>query len=318
MSDALPDAEIPRYPVRVVAARTGLSPHVLRAWERRYQVVRPSRSDGGQRLYSDLDVERLRKLGRLVEAGHAISRLAGLTLAQLEQVSGAPEPIEPHGEASEAAARVEEALGAARRFDAPRLEAILERAAVSFGTPAFLDRIATPLLERIGHGWVDGSVSVAQEHLATAVFRRVLGWLVRVNQVAGPAPRIVLATPPGQAHELGALLAAASAAAEGWKVTYLGPDVPAVEVVRAAEQTRADAVALSLVYPAAIDGLFAALRGPANGLRPEVPLILGGAAMRQHRQEAESIGALVVETLPEFRSLLARLGSERPAVRIEA
>lgn len=314
MPDDAPDAQVPRYPVRVVAARTGLSPHVLRAWERRYRVVVPTRSEGGQRLYSVLDIERLRKLRRLVEAGHAISRLAGLTREQLDQVSGAEsQAVEGRDQTDEVEARVEEALGAAMRFDAAQLEAVLERAAVSCGIPTFLDLIAVPSLERIGQGWADGSVSVAQEHMASAVFRRVLGWLLRVYEVHGAAPRIVLATPQGQAHELGALLAAVSAAAEGWRVTYLGPDLPVAELVRAAEQTRADAIALSIVYQGGIDGLFAALRRPGEGLPPDVPLILGGAAVQRHRQEAESAGALVVETLPEFRSLLARLAEGRAA-----
>ncbi|HEU4954870.1 MAG TPA: cobalamin-dependent protein [Gemmatimonadales bacterium] len=314
MPDNAANPALPRYPVRVVATRTGLSPHVLRAWERRYQVVVPTRSDGGQRLYSDLDIERLRKLRRLVEAGHAISRLARLTPEQLDQVNeGEPQSAGPGPETDEAGARVEEALGAATRFDAARFEAVLERAALSFGIPAFLDQIAAPAMERIGHGWADGSVSVGQEHMATAAFRRVLGWLLRANEVSGPAPRIVVATPPRQVHELGALMVAVSAAAEGWKVTYLGPDMPIAELVRAAEETGADAVALSVVYPDAIEGLFAALRRPGQGLPPEIPLIVGGAGVRHRRQEAESVGALVVETLPEFRSLLARLGQVRPA-----
>jgi methanogenic corrinoid protein MtbC1 len=276
-------------------------------------VVVPTRSEGGQRLYSDRDIERLRKLGRLVEAGHAISRLAGMTLEELDRLNGAEQAAgEAGGAEAEPSAPVEEVLQAATRFDAARLESVLERAAVSYGVPTFLDHIAAPALARIGHGWASGSVSVAQEHMATAVFRRVLGWLLGVYQAQGPAPQIVVATPPRQVHELGALLAAVTAAAEGWKVTYLGPDVPAVELVRAAAETGADAVALSIVYPGGNDGLFAALRHPDQGLSPEVPLIVGGAAVRQYRREAESAGALVVETLPEFRSLLARLGEVKP------
>src|SRR6185312_15063414 len=86
------EASAARYPVRLVALRTGLSPHLLRAWERRYRVVTPRRSEGGQRLYSDLDIERLAQLKRLVEGGHAISRIASLpleALAELEEAAGA-------------------------------------------------------------------------------------------------------------------------------------------------------------------------------------------------------------------------------------
>ena len=306
------DSAVPRYPVRVVATRTGLSPHVLRAWERRYQVVVPTRSEGGQRLYSDLDIERLRRLRRLAESGHAISRLAGLSLEQLDQVRGEePQRAEPGGEMEEAGSRVEEALDAATRFDSARFEAVLERAAISLGVSTFLDQIAVPSLKRIGQAWADGSFSVAQEHMATAALRRVLGWLLRINEVSGPAPHIVVATPSRQLHELGALMAAVSAAAEGWRVTYLGPDLPLADLVGAVQETGADAVALSIVSPDESDGLFAALRRPGEGLPAEVPLIVGGAAMQQRRREAESVGALVVETMPEFRALLARLSEGR-------
>src|SRR5512141_668232 len=89
------ESQTPRYPVRLVALRTGLTPHVLRAWERRYGVVSPGRTEGGQRLYSELDIERLRLLRRLTDGGHAIRRIASLPLAELarldEETGGAEE-----------------------------------------------------------------------------------------------------------------------------------------------------------------------------------------------------------------------------------
>ncbi len=299
-----PESQLPRYPVRVVAGRTGLSPHVLRAWERRYQVVAPTRSEGGQRLYSDLDIARLRTLRLLTDDGHAISRLAGMTLDELKALEQIP--VEPGAPTAGADASVGEAVRAAMRFDSAELQAVLERAAVTYGVPTFLDQMVAPALERIGHGWAEGSVSIAQEHMATVVFRRVLGWLLGVYQVEGPAPRLVVATPAGETHELGALLAAVSAAAEGWRVTYLGPDVPLADLVSAAEETRADAVALSIVYPSGNNTLLLELRRN-GGLSSNVPLIVGGAGTRHFRTEAESAGALVVGSLPEFRSLLGRL-----------
>ena len=135
-----------------------------------------------------------------------------------------------------------------------------------------------PALVRIGHGWAEGSVSVAQEHMATAVFRRVLGWLFRVYEVRGTAPRLVVATPPGQVHEFGALMVATSAAAEGWGVTYLGPDLPVADLVSAVGQTGARAVAVSAVYVPEGGDLLAALREMRAGLPERVPLLVGGAA----------------------------------------
>lgn len=317
------ELQTPRYPVRLVSIRTGLSPHVLRAWERRYGVVTPTRSEGGQRLYSDLDIERLFRLRQLTDRGHAIRRIASLPLAELARLAEetpageapAVSPGRPSGEADTTdqmraagmADTIESALRATRRLDAVELQAVLERAAVSLGVPTFLDEVVAPVLARIGHGWAERTVSVAQEHMATAIIRRVLGWLFRVYEVRGVAPRLVVATPPSQVHELGALMVAASAAAEGWGVTYLGPDLPVADLVSAARQTDARAVAISAVYAPKGGDLLLVLREMRAGLPDRVPLLVGGAATPEIRSEAEAAGALVIASLPDFRAVLRRL-----------
>ena len=312
MTDS-PALTSPRYPVRLVALRTGLTPHVLRAWERRYHVVAPTRSEGGQRLYSDLDVERLRRLRRLTDRGHAIGRIAGLSLDELRRMD--EQPPTDHGEppanestlAEGARVAVERVLRAARRFDAVELQAVLERAAVTLGVPVFLESVVAPAVDRIGHGWAEGSVTVAQEHMATAMFRRVHGWLLGVYEVPGATRRLVVATPPHQIHEIGALLVGVSAAAEGWGVTYLGPDMPVSDLVNAAEQTGSQAVALSVVYVADNADLAASIRETRAALPESVALIIGGAASDRIRGQVEAAGALVVDSLPEFRALLRGL-----------
>ena len=205
------------------------------------------------------------------------------------------------------------ALRATHRLDAVELEAILERAAVTLGVPEFLDGVVAPVLKEIGRGWRERSVSVAQEHLATAVVRRVLGWLLGVYEVDGAAPRLVVATPPGQVHELGALMVAVSAAAEGWAVTYLGPDLPVADLVSAVAQTGARAVAISVVYVPDDRDVAAALRETRAGLPARVPLLLGGAAAPTIRLEPEVAGVVLLESLPELRTLLRRMGEEGAA-----
>lgn len=315
------DPTKPRYPVRLVASRTGLSPHVLRAWERRYQVVTPARSEGGQRLYSDLDIERLRLLNRLTGRGHAIGRIATLPLEELARLdresvaAGVQGDKAPAGEGG-IGDSVEAALAAAQRFDGAELQAVLERAAVTHGVPVFLEEVVVPVVDRIGHGWSEGTISVAQEHMATAVLRRILSWLLGVFEVHGVARQavmgrqLVVATPPTQVHELGALLAAVSAATEGWRVSYLGADLPAADLVAAARQTAADAVALSIVYDSGGAELLPALREARAGLPERVPLIVGGAAAARLRPQVEAAGAIVVDTLVDFRTLLRRLDEE--------
>jgi MerR family transcriptional regulator, light-induced transcriptional regulator len=317
------DAAAARYPVRLVALRTGLSPHLLRAWERRYGVVTPGRSEGGQRLYSDLDIERLARLRRLVEGGHAISRIASLpleALAQLEEQTGSAAAQDLGGSGSlegQARARssqefTDAAMRAVRALDASGLEDVLERAAMTLGVPDFLETVAAPTLEEIGHGWSDRSVSVAQEHMATAVFRRVLGWMLGVYQTTGAAHRLVVATPPGERHELGALMAAVSAAAEGWNVTYLGPDLPVEELLDAIGQTRAEAMALSLVQPGDERGVLSVLREIQAGLPPRVALLVGGAGAQSFQAEIESAGVHLIDSLAELRAALQRI-AERQA-----
>jgi DNA-binding transcriptional MerR regulator/methylmalonyl-CoA mutase cobalamin-binding subunit len=314
----------PRYPVRLVALRTGLTPHVLRAWERRYGVVSPARTGGGQRLYSDLDIERLRLLRRLTERGHAIGRIGSLPLAELTRLDDETEdPM--RGDVAAAGGRADQAeqnharsagesvaaaMRATRRLDGIELQGILEQAAVTLGVPVFLDAVLAPVLVQIGHGWADGSLSIAQEHMATGVFRRVLGWLFRVFEGKGAAARLVVATPPGQVHELGALMVATSAAAEGWAVTYLGTDLPVGDLVSAVRQTGARAVALSAVYVPEGTDLLAVLSDVRAALPGRVPLLVGGAAATDMADAAEAAGARVIGSLPELRATLRRLAAE--------
>jgi methanogenic corrinoid protein MtbC1 len=289
-------------------------------------VVSPTRTEGGQRLYSDLDIERLVRLRRLTERGHAIRRIASLPLAELAQLdeetaaeqdraallegqaAGAGEAVQLR------AGKVQDAIAAAmqatERLDAVDLQAVLERAAVTLGAPIFIDEVVAPTLARIGHGWAQRTVSVAQEHMATVVFRRVLGWLFRVYEVRGSAPRLVVATPPTQVHELGALMVAASAAAEGWGVTYLGADLPVADLVTAARATAARAVAISAVYVPEGADLLTVLREVRAGLPEDVPLLVGGAAVPEIRPEAEAEGAVVMDSLAELRAHLRRLATE--------
>ncbi len=315
------DASAARYPVRLVALRTGLSPHLLRAWERRYGVVMPSRSEGGQRLYSDLDIERLSRLRRLVESGHAISRIASLpleALAQLEEETGSAssQDVGERGHLEETARDRsiqefnDQAMRATRALDASALEEVLERAAMTLGVPDFLERVAVTTLEDIGHGWSEQSVSVAQEHMATAVFRRVLGWLFGLYQTTSAAHRLVVATPPGERHELGALMAAINAAAEGWSVTFLGPDMPVGELLGAVGQARAEAVALSVVQLGDERAVLSVLREIRAGLPPRVALLLGGAGAQGIKAGIESAGVYPIDSLADLRPALQRLAAE--------
>jgi methanogenic corrinoid protein MtbC1 len=281
-------------------------------------VVAPGRSEGGQRLYSDLDIERLSRLRRLVERGHGIGHIASLpldALARLEEEADAASPpdalpdsgLEEQPRVKHIRAFNDAALRATRQLDAAGLQGVLERAAVTLGVPDFLEMVAATTLEDIGHGWSERSVSVAQEHMATAVFRRLLGWLLDVYQVRDAAHRLVVATPPGETHELGALMAAVIAAADAWGVTYLGADLPVDELLSAVGQAEADAVALSIVNPGSAPRLLTALRQVREGLPSRVVLLLGGAGAPRVQAELDMDGVELIDSLAELRPALQRI-----------
>lgn len=189
-------------------------------------------------------------------------------------------------------------------MDPARLEAVLRRAVVALSAAEFVDGVAAPLLAEVGEGWKAGRIGVAHEHAASSVLRRVLGLMGEAADVPGGAPGIVVATPAGQAHEFGALLAATTAAAEGWRVTYLGADLPAEEIAAAARHRGARTVALSLVYPGDDPRLADELRRLRAALPPGVEVVVGGSAAERQRGVLEEIGAAWVPRLADFRALL--------------
>jgi DNA-binding transcriptional MerR regulator/methylmalonyl-CoA mutase cobalamin-binding subunit len=301
-----------RHPIQVVARRTGLSTDVLRAWEKRYGVVSPARSEGGRRLYSDEDVEHLRLLRLATLSGRNIGQVAELPpeeLAALVREDAAaeaetpPARPAPAGEA-ELKARLEEALSAVEALDAERLEDAISRALLDLGSSSLIDGVLVPLLREIGERWLAGEITPAHEHAASAVVARVVGDLTEAMEPAEGGPRLIAATPVGQRHEFGAMLAAARAAAEGWRVTYLGPDLPASAIAAAARQTEARAVALSLVYPQDDPHLGDELRSLRERLAEEVVLFVGGSGAPAYVEALMEVGAPPIGDLDAFARTL--------------
>lgn len=313
-----PADRAPRHPIGVVSQRTGLPAHTLRAWERRYGVVEPSRSDGGHRLYSDADVEHLRLLHRLTLRGRQIGQIVDLSREELRDLleedrraeAAAPAPERGTAADEEVEALLSAAYDAVERLGAEQLDAVLRRGALLLSTPRFLDDLLLPLLVRIGNAWADQELRPAHEHLASAVAARVGGWLMKAFEPTGTAPSLVVATPTGHRHELGALSAAVTAASAGWRVRYLGPDLPAGDVALAARRTGARAVALSLVYPGGDAEVEEGLRRLRGELPDGLPLLVGGSAARSYRGALDEVGAVRLEGFRSLRTVLLSLERE--------
>ncbi|HEU5070779.1 MAG TPA: MerR family transcriptional regulator [Verrucomicrobiae bacterium] len=291
-----------RHEIKAVAKRTGLSPHVIRVWEKRYGVVKPVRTETNRRLYSDAEIERLELLHQATRLGHNISQAAKLSMEKLRELvatPASPRVVGPEAtESAQADAKlVNECLRDVRDLDAPALDRALERGMVRLGHMGFLNRIAGPLCQRVGDLWRTGELTAAHEHFLSAALRTFLGQSTRQFPQPESAPCLVVATPAGQLHELGAVMVAAAASNLGWRVTYLGTSLPAAEIAGVATQNKARAVALSLVYPEDDAGLGEELAKLRRYLPADIKIIAGGRAAEAYRDPLSRIGALRIADL---------------------
>ncbi len=297
------------FPVRIVALRSGLTPDLLRAWERRYKVVQLQRSAGRQRLYSEADVELLTLLRRAVESGRPISQVASLDAGALRTLIDERARKSALANTPPSAAIVTEsgdsviatALEAVVRFDADALSNVLRRAALLLGVDEMLDGVLGPLLFTIGSLWHQGVLRPANEHMASEVIRGTLTWMMEHSEPAPNAPTVVVGTPIGQVHELGAMLVAAAGAAARWRVVYLGANLPAADLIAAVKSTGATALALSIVYPIADPIVTAEFRDLHRAL-PEVAILAGGRAADQYEVVLREVGAVRPASLAALRA----------------
>ena len=316
------DSALPRHPIAVVAERTGLSQDVLRVWERRYAAVTPTRDAAGQRLYSDADVARLALLRDAVRGGRGISHVAPLPTSALELLveedrSARRTASDPRtaGDASPVDdALVGDALQLALALDGQRLHELLRRGSARLGVAGFLEKLAAPLLRRVGDEWHAGRMSPAQEHLVSSAVHDIAAATLRAFAPPFGAPRVVVATPAGDRHVIGATLVGAAAAVEGWNVIYLGADLPAAEIASAARAAGARLVALSIVYLDSrarvvdeVEELLAVL--PAG-----VALLAGGTGAATLARELGRLGVRVESTIDGLVAELRRQAQGAPAV----
>jgi methylmalonyl-CoA mutase cobalamin-binding subunit len=162
-------------------------------------------------------------------------------------------------------------------------------------------------MQKLGELWREGSLKVVHEHLASAAVRTFLGNLRGNFEVSETAPTIVVTTPAGQQHELGALIAAATASSEGWRVNYLGPNLPAEEIAKAAQESGAKAVALSLIHPADDPRADEELRRLRRCLSEDTAILIGGRAAESYGATIDAIGAERLQDMLSFRAKLERI-----------
>lgn len=210
-----------------VSRRTGAAVPTLRAWERRYGLLSPARTEGGHRLYSEADVARVRAMHRLLDDGWSAAAAAREVLREPASVTTL-HPVPGTGRPSEDLVnRLETAIDA---FDAPGADHVMDDVFARFDVPRALDEVVLPVLRRVGEGWQDDPRIIAREHFATNTLRPRLQRLIRNRGSSGRS--CLAAAPEGEDHDLGLLASAVVAADAGWQVHYLGARMPTAAMER--------------------------------------------------------------------------------------
>lgn len=271
------------YQIKMVSDMLGIPKNTLIAWERRYQIVDPERTGSGYRVYSDADIARLRRVQGLLDQGYKVGEACRIVLE--EKVHLLPQTDRPE-EASSVHDTDRAALAALKdelqehllAFDREGADHVVARL-VMVPFEQAIDEVYFPLLREVGQQWELGRVSVVQEHYATAYCREKL--LVMLNSVQSRrqgAPEIVCATPPGEHHELGLLALALRLAIRGFRITYLGTNVPTAELIDHVNKRHPDALCLSMIHSRPKAEISAFAREVRQRVDDGVRIALGGRA----------------------------------------
>jgi DNA-binding transcriptional MerR regulator len=261
-----------------LSRRVGVNPELLRAWERRYGLLEPSRSPGGFRLYSDADVARVEQM--------KLHLAEGLSAAEAARLAKTSEVAAPGGR--DAAPLLDSALADLRRalasFDEPAAHAALDRLLASFGLDTVLREAVLPLLRELGESWARGETTVAQEHFSSNLLRGRLLALGR-GWGRGSGPHALLAAPPGELHDLGLVVFGLALRNRGWRITFLGADTPIETIAETAERVAPQLVVLATLLPSRIGSVLDGVRSLAARWR----VVLAGAGVTS--ELAEQVGA---------------------------
>jgi len=305
-----------QYLIKTVSKRSGVKSDLVRAWERRYQAVNPTRTSGGHRVYTDQDIARLKLLNQATSNGHSISQIAQYSLDALKNLVKnepdlTPKPLIIPSTVSNrihlADAYIEKCYAAVLAFDAKALESHFENAIVELGTEAFIEHLLTPLLSIIGERWKTGELRPVHEHMTSSVIRSLTYILRNNHPCRANAPRMIVSTPIGQLHELGALLAAIMAELCGWQVTYLGANLAAEEIAAAVKYTNACALTLSISFATDDHIVPKELRRLKKLIGNDVSLIVGGRAASHFEAVLNEVGVVNILGYAHFREVLAEL-----------
>lgn len=262
--------QTPLYNIKAVVNATGISSSTLRAWERRYQVTQPQRSESGYRLYSDRDIILIRWLKTQVDNGMAISQVVAWlekltaeagSLARV-QLPGSPENrpermplVTQHMAIRDYASLQQELLQALMQFDEESAEAILGEAFALYPVELVGERLIAPVLIEVGERWHRGEINVTHEHFATAYLQQRLAAILRTIPITGGESLIWVGCAPNEEHEIGAILLTIYLRRAGYQVQYIGKNLPQTDLSAQVKERQPAMVLLSATTESAVTAL---------------------------------------------------------------
>jgi DNA-binding transcriptional MerR regulator/methylmalonyl-CoA mutase cobalamin-binding subunit len=273
-----------------LSRRSGVSPELLRAWERRYGLLEPTRSTGGLRLYSAADLDRVRAMQQHLAEGLAAAEAAAL--------AAAAEPRADQAVAFSPAAARRDLDVSLSTFDEARAHAVLDELLSIATLDSILSDVLIPFLRELGKRWERGEITVAQEHFASSILRGRLLGLAR-GWDRGIGPRVLLSCAPGEQHDLGLVAFGLALRARGFGILYLGADTPIESVAQTARVAHPHAVVVSAVSAERFKEIAGALRE----LAAEYPVYLGGAGATTVGGEFPTLTGDPVEEADRFAAL---------------
>jgi methanogenic corrinoid protein MtbC1 len=260
------------HSIKTVALLTGLTTETIRAWERRYQTVNPSRDGNGRRTYSEQDLERLQLLAELSREGHSIGKLTAMSQQELLALKQQNPNVTSHEHFTG------QIIDALMEYRVERCEELLRKALMSTETLEYVRDILSPCLKQVGELWHEGKISIAQEHfLSACVERLVFSYVNNIRSSSIHNPAILFATPQGETHEFGILLSMLIAASLGFNCLYLGRDIPVSEIIEASIHLQPNIILLGVLHSPPERNIVLQLEELANAkLLPESTLWIGG------------------------------------------
>lgn len=277
------DNQSAHYPISTVASMTGVNPVTLRAWERRYGLIKPTRTSKGHRLYSAQDIERIREVLRLVEEGIPIGQVPQALADGSRRASDFQEVGDSWAD------YLQRMVHAIEEFDETGLEAVYNEALSLYPVEIVTRRLLVPLLKHLGERWENATGSVAEEHFFGVYMRNKLGARFHHRQGNPQGPKLLAACLPGELHEIGILLFALAAHDRGFRIVLLGADMPLEELPLVVRRTHCDAIVLS----GAIEPTESVLKKGLPGLvqASHVPVFVGGITASIYSREIAAAGA---------------------------